>query len=109
MNSINFTSTMMTANLQRMVHSLVNAEENHDKKELVNGIDYLFLILTFSSGVCASFSYYYFLNPVFKNESNYLFSILPNLILVIPIILIFIILVIYLLDLRRKNKAIFSE
>lgn len=109
MNSINFTSTMMTANLQRMVHSLVNAEENHDKKELVNGIDYLFLILTFSSGVCASFSYYYFLNPVFKNESNYLFSILPNLILVIPIILIFIILVIYLFDLRRKNKAIFSE
>ena len=109
MNSINFTSTMMTANLQRMVHSLVNAEENHDKKELVNGIDYLFLILTFSSGVCASFSYYYFLNPVFKNESNYLFSILPNLILLIPIVLIFVILAINFFNLKKKNEVIFSE
>ena len=109
MNSINFTSTMMTANLQRMVHSLVNAEEKHDKKELVNGIDYLFLILSFSAGVCASFSYYYFLNPVFQKESNYLFSILPNLILLIPIVLIFVILAINFFDLKKKNEVIFSE
>lgn len=109
MNSVNFTSTMMTANLQRMVHSLIHAEEKHDKKELLTGIDYLFLILSFSAGVCTSFSYYYFLNPVFKSESNYLFSILPSLILGIPIIIICIILIIYFVNLKRKKKTIFSK
>lgn len=88
MNSKNFTSTMMTANLQRMVSSFFIGEEKHDKNEIISGFDYVFIILSFGLGVMASYGYFHLLKENFVDSNNYYLQIVPNLILILPILII---------------------
>ena len=88
MNSKNFTSTMMTANLQRMVSSFFIGEEKHDKNEIISGFDYIFIILSFGFGVMTSYGYFHLLKDNFIDNNNYYLQIVPNLILVLPILII---------------------
>ena len=104
MNSKNFTSTMMTANLQRMVSSFFIGEEKHDKNEIISGFDYIFIILSFGLGVMTSYGYFHLLKDNFIDNNNYYLQIVPNLILVLPILIILATLIGRTWCLRRNKK-----
>ena len=104
MNSKNFTSTMMTANLQRMVSSFFIGEEKHDKNEIVSGFDYIFIILSFGCGVMTSYGYFHLLKDNFIDNNNYYLQIVPNLILVLPILIILATLIGRASYLKRNKK-----
>lgn len=108
MNSKNYTSTMMTANLQRMVSSFFVGEEKHDKNEIISGFDYLFVIFSFGIGVVVSYSYFYFLKDSFTS-ANYWVQIMPNLILLIPIVILILTLVGRYFYLRRHQIKVNGE
>lgn len=104
MDSKNFTATMMTANMQRMVSSFFEGETNKEKDNVIAGIDYIFVLLCFALGVASSYSYYYFLNPYFETDSNYWKQLLPNLILIIPIIILVVLFIINYLKNKKKSQ-----
>ena len=106
MNSKNFTSTMMTANLQRMVSSFFIGEEKHDKSEIISGFDYIFIILSFGLGVMASYGYFHLLKDNFIDNNNYYLQIVPNLILVLPILIILATLIGRTWYLKRNKKNV---
>lgn len=106
MNSKNFTSTMMTANLQRMVSSFFIGEEKHDKNEIISGFDYIFIILSFGFGVMTSYGYFHLLKDNFIDNNNYYLQIVPNLILVLPILIILATLIGQTWYLRRNKKNV---
>ena len=106
MNSKNFTSTMMTANLQRMVSSFFIGEEKHDKNEIISGFDYIFIILSFGFGVMTSYGYFHLLKDNFIDNNNYYLQIVPNLILVLPILIILATLISRTWCLRRNKKNV---
>lgn len=106
MNSKNFTSTMMTANLQRMVSSFFIGEEKHDKNEIISGFDYLFIILSFGLGVMASYGYFHLLKDNFIDNNNYYMQIVPNLILILPILIILATLIGRTCYLKRNKKNV---
>ena len=93
LNRKSYTATMMTANLQRMIHSFFKSKEEHDKNELLYGFDYLVIIVLFGLGVMSAYSYFYFLNPNFALNDHYIHTILPNFILFVPILVIVILLI----------------
>lgn len=106
MNSKNFTSTMMTANLQRMVSSFFIGEEKHDKNEIISGFDYVFIILSFGLGVMASYGYFHLLKDNFIDNNNYYLQIVPNLILILPILIILATLIGRTCYLKRNKKNV---
>ena len=109
MNDKNFTSTMMTANLQRMVSSFFKGEEKHDQKELLNGVDYIFVILSFGLGVIWSFGYFYLLKDYFLSGSDYWIKILPNLSLLFVVLLIILLLLFRKIYLARRKVNLTIE
>lgn len=106
MNSKNFTSTMMTANLQRMVSSFFIGEEKHDKNEIISGFDYIFIILSFGFGVMTSYGYFHLLKDNFIDNNNYYLQIVPNLILILPILIILATLIGRTWYLKRNKKNV---
>lgn len=107
-NSHNFTSTMMTANLDRMVHSFFVSYIKKDKdknEERIYGFEYIFIILSFGLGIISYFCYFYFLNKAnyFKIDANYFESILANLLLILPLIFILIITIVRYFQIKSKK------
>ena len=104
LNRKSYTATMMTANLQRMIHSFFKSKEEHDKNELLYGFDYLVIIVLFGLGVMSAYSYFYFLNPNFALNDHYIHTILPNLILFVPILVIVILLILKFCFFNRSGS-----
>ena len=102
MNSKNYTSTMMTANLQRMVSSFFIGEEKHDKNEIISGFDYVLVILSFGVGVMISYGYFHLLKEFFANNVSYWMEVIPNLILLVPICILIATLIGRYIYLRKK-------
>ena len=102
MNSKNYTSTMMTANLQRMVSSFFIGEEKHDKNEIISGFDYVLVILSFGVGVMISYGYFHLLKEFFANNVSYWMEVIPNLILLVPICILIATLIGRYMYLRKK-------
>ena len=102
MNSKNYTSTMMTANLQRMVSSFFIGEEKHDKNEIISGFDYVLVILSFGVGVMISYGYFHLLKEFFANNYSYWMEVIPNLILLVPICILIATLIGRYIYLRKK-------
>ena len=95
-------STMMTANLQRMVSSFFIGEEKHDKNEIISGFDYVLVILSFGVGVMISYGYFHLLKEFFANNVSYWMEVIPNLILLVPICILIATLIGRYIYLRKK-------
>lgn len=104
LHSHKYTSTMMTANLERMVKSFFRSKE--EKEELTYGFEYIFIILSFALGVVSFYLYFYFLQDSFNNLNSYGEMILPNLILIIPISFLLISLTMLIIKSRKSKKEV---
>lgn len=86
-DATSFSSAMMTANLSRFSHSFYQGVVKKNKEERIKAIDYVLIILCFLLGVVVYGLFHeFYLLKIFSNQK--VFSILPNLILIVPFVLI---------------------
>ncbi len=107
LDAAHFTSTMMTANLARMVNSIYLGIVKKDKLERQKALDYIAIIFCFLVGV-ATFTLFYKFSFMENYSESILGNYFPNMILLLPFLLILIILSLtYLIAVEeRKNRKL---
>lgn len=86
-DATSFSSAMMTANLSRLSHAFYLGFIKKDKENKLIALDYILIILCFLGGaiVYGIFHKFYLLEK-FQNQKA--FTIVPNMILIVPFVLI---------------------
>lgn len=100
-----YVSTMMTANFTRFVGASFNGTIKKEEGENKKALQYLIIILSFALGIAIIYIFYryYFLENV-NSESLFFFNYIPNVILIIPIVLLTICLLLRKFIYNIKNK-----
>lgn len=99
-----FTSAMMTANLSRLSHSFYQGFIKKDKEHKRQALDYMLIILCFLAGVIVYGVFHRFYVLTNYQDGTYI-SILPNLILIVPLALILITIVLNYFSAQEIKKS----
>lgn len=105
----NVTTTMLTANLQRTVSSFFKGVKKEDKKEVVAGINYVFVVISFIIGAATSYLYLYLIKQVLIENCGLFYQYLPNFILFVPLIITIILVIRYKIKDKKTKKSFESD